>query len=112
MKPFGPIEACETLWPQERTLRISAASITTLGLSTWQATTSQPASASELTASASRTGSDHSPVKITCTVALGFTLRAPGGKELMVGSTTGMGLAATRPSLLDFVDRPAAMPSM
>jgi hypothetical protein len=43
------------------------------GPSTWQVMTSQPASISALAASASRTGIDHSPVKITCTVAFGFT---------------------------------------
>ena len=57
--------------------RFSAVSITTLGLSTWQVTTSIPWSARLLTASASLTGSTQSPVRITCVVALGFTVRAP-----------------------------------
>ncbi len=77
MKPFGASGAWSALWPQVLTPRASAVSITTFGLSTWQVMTSQPASISALVASASRTGSDHSPVKITCTVALGLTFCAP-----------------------------------
>src|SRR6218665_998937 len=110
MKPFGASGACEALWPQVFTPRPSAVSITTLGLSTWQVMTSQPASTSALVASASRTGRLHSPVKITCTVALGFTERAPSSTELMFDSTDGMGLAATKP-ILPPEERPAATPS-
>src|SRR6218665_1933700 len=87
MKPLGASGACEALWPQVLTPRPSAVSITTFGLSTWQVMTSQPASTSALVASASRTGRLHSPVKITCTVALGVTDRAPSRTEVMFGST-------------------------
>ena len=63
-------------------------------------------------ASASRTGSDQSPVKITWTVALGLVVRAPVRKELMLRSTMPIGFAATKPSLPVFDARPAATPSM
>src|ERR1700730_11326310 len=102
--------ACDTLWPNDLTLRCSAVDTTTLGLSTWHAITSQPASTSALVASASRTGNDQSPVKTTCTVAFGLTLRAPIRMALMVRSTIGIGLAATYPSLPDLLDKPAATP--
>src|SRR5476651_113799 len=111
MKPLGASGACEALWPQVLEPRFSAVSITTLGPSTWQVTTSQPASISALVASASRTGSDQSPVKITCTVAFGLVDLAPSMNELMLLSTEAIGLAATKPSLLDLVDRAAATPS-
>src|SRR5215467_11824946 len=91
MKPLGASDNCEALWPQIFTPRFSAVSTTTLGASTWQVITSQPASISALTASASRTGSDQSPVKITWTTAIG--------------------LAATKPIFPDLVERPAATPS-
>src|SRR6202046_685123 len=97
MKPFGASGACEALWPQLFTPRFSAVSITTLGESTWQVMTSQPASTSALAASASRTGIDQSPVKITCTVAFGLTDRAPSSTELMLESTLAIGFAATKP---------------
>src|SRR5580693_5965806 len=111
MKPFGASGACEALWPQVLTPRFSAVSITTFGLSTWQVMTSQPASTSALVASASRTGSDQSPVKMTWTVAFGFVDLAPSSTELMLLSTEAIGLAATNPILFDFVDSPAATPS-
>src|ERR1700710_3047239 len=87
MKPLGASGAWLALWPQVLTPRPSAVWITTLGLSTWQVMTSTPASASALVASASRVGSDQSPVKITCTVAFGLTDRAPSSTELMLEST-------------------------
>src|SRR5580704_3828569 len=111
MKPLGASGAWEELWPQVFTPRFSAVSITTFGPSTWQVITSQPASASALAASASRTGSDQSPVKITCTTAFGLTERAPSRTELMLESTLAIGLAATKPILLVLVERPAATPS-
>src|SRR6516162_3052074 len=110
MKPLGASGAWEELWPQLLTPRFSAVSITTLGPSTWQVITSQPASTSALAASASRTGSDQSPVKITCTVACGFVERAPSRTELMFESTLAIGFAATKPTLFDLVDKPAATP--
>ena len=84
--------------------------MTTFGPSTWQVMTSQPASTKAFAASASRTGSDQSPVKITCTVALGLTERAPSRTELMLLSTLAIGFAATNPILLALVERPAATP--
>src|SRR5437773_5341262 len=69
--------------------RFSAVSITTLGLSTWQVTTSIPWSARLLTDSASLTGSTQSPVKITWVVAFGLTVRAPRVKELMLRRDAG-----------------------
>src|SRR5271169_2456119 len=111
MKPFGANGAWLALWPQVLTPRFSAVSTTTLGPSTWQVMTSQPASIRAFTASASRTGNDQSPVKITCTVAWGLVFLAPSMKELMLLSTEAIGLAATKPSLLDLVERPAATPS-
>src|SRR6516162_11443532 len=111
MKPLGASGACDELWPQVFTPRFSAVSTTTFGPSTWQVMTSQPASTRALTASASRTGSDQSPVKMTWTVALGFVFLAPSMKELILLSTMAIGFAATKPILLDRVDRPAATPS-
>src|SRR5579883_1688386 len=111
MKPFGASGAWLALWPQVFTPRFSAVSMTTFGPSTWQVTTSQPASTSALAASASRTGSDQSPVKITCTVAFGLVLRAPSRTELMFERTLAIGLAATKPILFDLVQSPAATPS-
>ncbi len=96
--------------PQVFTPRASAVSITTLALSTWQAITSQPASTRALTDSASRTGSDHSPVMISCTFASGLVERTPIMKALMLRSTTEIGLAPTKPILFEVVDRPAATP--
>src|SRR6218665_3925794 len=99
MKPLGASGACEALWPQVLTPRPSAVSTTTLGPSTWQVMTSQPASTSALVASASRTGIDHSPVKINCTVGFGLVFLAPSRNELMFDSTEGIGFAARQPSL-------------
>src|SRR5665213_1773829 len=112
MKPLGASGAWLALWPSVFTPRPSAVWMTTFGLSTWQVMTSQPASTRALVPSASRTGSDQSPVKMTWTVALGLVLRAPSRTELMLESTDEIGLAATKPILFDLVDRPAATPSM
>src|SRR5580700_3582699 len=111
MKPLGASGLWSELWPQVLAPRFSAVSITTLGPSTWQVMTSLPASTNAFTASASRTGSDQSPVKMTCTVEFGLVDLAPSMKELMLLSTEAMGFAATNPSLFDLVDRPAATPS-
>src|ERR1700727_1074439 len=111
MKPFGARGAWLALWPQVLTPRFSPVSMTTFGPSTWQVMTSQPASNSAFAASASRTRSDQSPVKITCAVAFGLTERAPSRTELMLLSTIPIGLAATKPILLDFVEGPQATPS-
>src|SRR5580698_10078490 len=111
MNPFGASGAWLALWPQVFTPRFSAVSITTFGESTWHVMTSQPASTSALAASASRTGIDQSPVKITCTIAFGLVLRAPSRTELMLLRTLAIGLAATKPILFDLVQRPAATPS-
>ncbi len=80
--------------------RFSAVSTTTFGLSTWQVSTSTPWSIRLLAASASFTGIDHSPVKMTRVVMLGSTERAPMVKALMLRSTCGIGLAAMKPSFL------------
>ena len=72
--------------------------------------TSTPALTSPLVASASLTGIDQSPVKMTCVVMVGSTDRAPSVKALMLRSTCGIGLAATKPSFFDLVAWPAAMP--
>src|SRR5258708_22409133 len=111
MKPFGASGACDELWPHTLTPRFSAVSTTALGPSTWQVITSHPASIKALTASASRTGNDQSPVKMTCTTALGLVDFAPSMKELMLLSTIEMGFAATKPILLHLVESPAATPS-
>src|SRR5256885_1666486 len=83
--------------------RRSAVSMTTLGPSTWQVMTSTPWSAKLLVASASLTGSDHSPVKIAWVVMLGSTERAPSVKLLMLTSTCGMGFAAMKPIFFDLL---------
>ena len=90
----------------------SAVSITTLGESTWQVTTSTPCAIIELVASASLTGSAQSPVKIACVVTFGLTDCAPRVKALMLRRTCGIGLAATKPSLPVLVVMPATMPAM
>src|SRR6185369_1498069 len=110
-KPLGASGAWLALWPQVRTPRPSAGWITTLGESTWQVMRSQPESTRALVVSASRTGRLQSPVNTPCTVAFGFTERAPSSTELMLESTEGMGLAATKPILPLFELRPAATPS-
>src|SRR6202042_1275478 len=111
MKPLGASGAWLALWPQVLTPRFSPVSMTTFGPSTWQVITSQPASTRAFAASASRTGNDQSPVKMTWTVAFGLVERAPSKTELMLESTLAIGLAATKPILFDFVERPAATPS-
>src|SRR5271168_3120377 len=110
MNPLGARGAWLALWPQVLTPRFSAVSMTTFGESTWQVMTSQPASTSAFAASASRTGIDQSPVKITWTTAFGLVLRAPSSTELMLLSTLAIGLAATKPILFVLVDSPAATP--
>src|ERR1700731_4698447 len=90
--------------------RFSAVSTTTLGLSTWQVTTSTPLSMRVLVASASLTGLDQSPVKMTEKEIFGLMLLAPNVKALILRSTWGMGLAATKPSLSDLVEYAATIP--
>src|ERR1700755_2824628 len=63
------------------------------GPSTWQVRTSTPWSIRLLVASASLTGIDQSPVKITCVVAFGLAGLAPSVHALMLRSTCGVGLA-------------------
>ncbi len=89
----------------------SAVSITTFGESTWQVTTSTPWAIMLLVASASFTGIAQSPVKIACVVILGLTDCAPSVKALMLRSTCGIGLAATKPSLPLLLVAPATMPA-
>ena len=72
--------------------------------------TSQPASTSALVDSASRTGSDQSPVMMRRTSAAGFTFFTPTRNELTLRSTSEIGFAAMNPILLLLVERPAAMP--
>ena len=84
----------------------------TIGLSTWQEMTSAPWSARLFVASASRTGSDQSPVKITCVVIDGSTDCAPRVKALTLRSTCGIGLAPTKPNFFVLVICPATMPEM
>ena len=79
--------------------RRAAFSTIVFGPSTWQVRTSTPWSIRLLVASASLTGIDQSPVKITCVVAFGLASLAPSVKALMLRSTCGIGLAATKPSL-------------
>src|SRR4051812_23093682 len=110
MKPFGARLLWSALWPRVLAPRDSAVWMTTFGLSTWQALTSQPASIKARADSASRTGSDQSPVMMRWTSALGLTLRAPMVNELTLRSTRPIGLAATKPILLVLVERPAAIP--
>src|ERR1700733_8609046 len=90
--------------------RRSAVSMITFGPSTWQVTTSMPWPMRLLVASASLTGIDHSPVKITEVVIVGSTDRAPRAKLLTLISTWGIGLAAMKPSFLAFDVWAAAIP--
>ena len=77
--------------------RRSAVSTITFGLSTWQVITSMPWSIRLLAASASFTGSDQSPVKMSWVVIFGSTLLRAEVKALMLRSTCGIGLAAMKP---------------
>src|SRR4051794_6369021 len=104
MKPLGASDDWSALWPQLLTPRPSAVWITILGLSTWQAITSQPASTRALVASASRTGIDQSPVMTRCTLTAGLTFFTPSAKALMLRSTSAIGLAAIKPILFLVVD--------
>jgi hypothetical protein len=63
--------------------------------STSWARTSIPWSISEFAASASFVGSFHVSRKMTCTVALGFTDRAPIAKALIPRIWSGIGWAST-----------------
>src|SRR3977135_4572148 len=87
--------------------RRAAFSTIVFGPSTWQVSTSTPWSIRLLVASASLTGIDQSPVKITCVVAFGLASLAPSVKALMLRSTCGIGFAATKTSLPLFVGEPA-----
>src|ERR1700752_2658011 len=82
MKPLGASGACEALWPQVLTPRFSAVSTTTLGPSTWQVITSQPAAIRAVAGFPSLPGSDQAPVKITGTTAFGLVFLAPSMNEL------------------------------
>ena len=64
-----------------------------LGRSTCIVKTSTPWSARLLVASASLTGIDHSPVKMTVQVIFGSTERAPMVKALTFFSTCGIGFS-------------------
>src|SRR5258708_16868058 len=90
--------------------RRAAFSTTVLGPSTWQVSTSAPWLIRLLAASASFTGMDQSPVKMTCSVAFGLASLAPMAEALMLRRTWGIGLAATNPSFADLVILPATMP--
>jgi hypothetical protein len=90
--------------------RFAAVSTTTFGPSTCIVKTSTPWSARLLVASASLTGIDHSPVKITVVVIFGSTERAPSVNALMFFSTCGIGLAATKPIFLLLLMCPAITP--
>ena len=58
-------------------------------------------------------GSDHSPAKITCTVAAGLTVRAPVRKEIDVYQDDADRLGGDEAKLARFLDAaPAATPSM
>jgi hypothetical protein len=56
------------------------------------------------------TGIDQSPVKITWVVMVGSIERAPSAKALMLRSTCGIGLAATKPNFFVLVTWAATMP--
>src|SRR5438067_1603074 len=91
-------------------LRLFAVWTTTLGLSTWQVMTSTSLSIRSLVACSSALGSDQLPVKITRQVMSGLTLWAPSVKALILRSTWGIGLAATKPITFDLVVCPATVP--
>jgi len=67
-------------------------------------------SARLLVASASLTGMLQSPVKMALQVIFGSTERAPMVKALMLRSTCGIGLAATKPIFLLLLMWPAITP--
>src|SRR5260370_41659993 len=89
----------------------SAGSMNALGESTWGVTTATPCAIIELVASASLTGNDQSPVKITCVVAFGLTVCAPRVKALMLRRTCGIGLAAGQPSMPPLPVAPGTLPA-
>src|SRR5436305_3236315 len=105
--PLGASAMPLAWYPQANTPRFSAVSRINLGESTWQVRTSMPWSTSELAASASFTGMNQSPVKMTVVVMEGFTDFAPRVNALMLRRTWGIGVAAMKPSLLVLVVLPA-----
>jgi hypothetical protein len=56
------------------------------------------------------TARDHSPVNMTWQEVVGSTARAPSRKELMLSSTCGICLAATKPIFLGLDMYPAKVP--
>ena len=79
--------------------------------STEHPNTRAPPSASTLTASASRIGSDQLPVKMTVTEASGFARCAPSAKALTLRMTGGKRLEATNATLPSFAIEPATKPA-
>src|SRR5512137_570109 len=76
----------------------------------WRST-SAPWLMSDCAASASLGGSTQVLIQTTLVLTLGFTLRAPSVKALMLRSTSGMGKDPTKPMTLVLVIMPASTPA-
>src|SRR3954470_19588568 len=74
--------------------------------------TSAPPLISEVAASVSLGGLNHSPTHTTRVLTFGLTDCAPSVKLLMLRTTSGMGTEPTTPSVLVLVMLPATTPAM
>ena len=91
-------------------LPIFSAVCKTAGESVFCSNTSAPPLMSEVAASASLPGSNHLLIHTTFVLTFGFTLCAPSVKALILRITSGIGIDATKPSVLVLVILPAIMP--
>jgi hypothetical protein len=93
-------------------LPFSCAVLSTAGESVFWNSTSAPPLISEVAASVSLGGLNHSFTHTTLVLILGFTLCAPSVKLLMLRSTSGIGTEPTTPRVLVLVMAPAITPAM
>ena len=93
-------------------LPFSSAVFNTAGESVFWNSTSAPLLISEVAASVSLGGLNHSLTHTTLVLTLGLTDCAPKVKALMLRTTSGIGMEATTPKVLDLVILPAITPAM
>src|SRR5574343_214498 len=93
-------------------LPLASAVLSTAGESVFCISTSAPPLIRAVAASVSLGGLNHSFTHTTLVLTLGLTDWAPRGKELMLRITSGIGIEATTPRVLDLVILPAITPAM
>src|SRR3990167_7216823 len=93
-------------------LPFSCAVLSTAGESGFWDRMSAPPLISEVAASVSLGGLNHSFTHTTLVLILGLTDCAPSVKLLMLRSTSGIGTEPTTPSVFDLVMAPAITPAM